>query len=42
MWTHTYIDLRYGILHSLDYVCSGGHRIHERFETIFYDQICWC
>jgi hypothetical protein len=42
MWTHTYIDLRYGILHSLDYVCSNGHRIHERFETIFYDQICWC
>lgn len=42
MFTHTYINLRYGVLHSLDYVCRGGHRIHECFETLYYDDIVWC
>lgn len=42
MVTHTYINLRYGVLHSVDYVCSSGHRIHDRFETIHYDDLVWC
>lgn len=42
MVTHSYVNLRYGVLHSVDYVCSGGHRIHDHFETIHYDQVVWC
>ncbi|UWX68857.1 hypothetical protein [Burkholderia gladioli] len=42
MRTHTYIDLKHGVLHSVDYRCSNGHLIHECFTTIFYDDICWC
>jgi len=42
MQTHSYINLRYGVLHSLDFVTRTGHRIHECFTTIFYDDICWC
>lgn len=42
MWQHSYCDLRYGVLHSVDYVRSDGHRIHDHFETIYYDQVTWC
>jgi hypothetical protein len=42
MFVHSYVTLRYGVLHSLDYVCASGHRIHERFDTIFFDDIVWC
>lgn len=42
MWQHSYCDLRYGVLHSVDYVCNSGHRIHDHFETIYLDDICWC
>lgn len=42
MFQHTYINLRYGVLHSLDYVCNSGHRIHESLSTVFYDDIVWC
>lgn len=39
MRTHTYIDLKHGVPHSVDYRCSDGHLIHECFETIFFDEI---
>ena len=42
MFSNSYINLRYGVLHSLDYVCSSGHRIHGHFDTIYYDDIVWC
>lgn len=42
MITHSYCNLRYGILHSVDYVCAGGHRIHDHFETIDYENVVWC
>lgn len=42
MATHSYCNLRDGVLHSLDYVTAAGHRIHLAFTTIYYDQICWC
>jgi hypothetical protein len=42
MQTHSYVNLRYGVLHSLDYVTAAGHRIHEFFSTIYYDDIVWC
>lgn len=42
MRRHSYVNLRYGVLHSVDYVTSTGHRIHERFETIEYADIVWC
>ena len=41
MIQHSYCNLRYGVLHSVDYVCANGHRIHDRFETIYFDDICW-
>lgn len=42
MNTHTYVNLRYGVLHSQDFVTRAGHRIHACFTTIFYDDIVWC
>lgn len=42
MAQHSYINLRYGVLHSLDWVTSTGHRIHLRYETLWYEQITWC
>ena len=42
MAQHSYINLRYGVLHSLDWVTSTGHRIHALFTTIYYDDIVWC
>ena len=42
MFTHTYINLFAGVLHSLDYRCRDGHLIHEAFTTIFYSDIVWC
>jgi hypothetical protein len=42
MLTHSYCNLRYGVLHSSDWVTSTGHRIHNYFSTVFYDDICWC
>lgn len=42
MHTHTYMNFRYGVLHSADYRCTNGHMIHSYFETIFYDSIVWC
>jgi hypothetical protein len=42
MAQHSYINLRYGVLHSLDWVTRTGHRIHECFTTIYYDDIVWC
>jgi hypothetical protein len=41
MQTHSYANLRNGVLHSLDYVCASGHRIHQSFYTIFYADIVW-
>lgn len=42
MRTHSYVDLRYGVLHSVDYRCADGHLINESLDTIFYCDICWC
>lgn len=42
MFVHSYCDLRYGVLHSVDYRCMNGHLIHDHFETIFYDDLVWC
>ena len=42
MWTHTYWTFKHAVLESLDYVCSTGHVIHERFRTIHLDDIVWC
>lgn len=42
MWRHTYLNLRYGILHSLDYVTTTGHVIHDHFDTIYLEEIVWC
>lgn len=42
MVTHSYVNLRYGVLHSVDYVTGTGHRIHDHFETIYFEDICWC
>lgn len=42
MQTHSYVNLRYGILHSSDYRCASGHIVHCYFSTIFYDQLVWC
>lgn len=41
MSTHSYVDLRYGILHSIDWRCKNGHLIHCGFETIYFDDIVW-
>lgn len=41
MRTYSYVNLRYGILVSIDYVCATGHRIHEVFLTIHYDDVVW-
>lgn len=41
MAMHTYVNLRYGVLHSVDYRCARGHLIHDHFETIFWDDIVW-
>ncbi len=41
MITHSYCDLRYGIVHSVDYRRSDGRLIHDHFETIYYD-VVWC
>jgi len=41
MRTHSYVNLRHAVLHSVD-VIVGHHRIHQYFTTIFYDDICWC
>ena len=42
MATHSYVNLRYGVLHSRDYVTRNGHRIHLGFETIYFEDVCWC
>ncbi|MDR5802159.1 hypothetical protein [Caballeronia sp. LZ001] len=42
MWKHTYHDFKYGIVESLDFICTTGHAIHERFRTIHYDEVVWC
>lgn len=42
MFKHSYCNLRYGVLHSVDYVTEAGHRIHDRFETIYYEDVVWC
>lgn len=43
MVTHSYCNLRYGVLHSVDYVICGTDRhIHSHFETIYYDDVVWC
>ncbi len=42
MFRHTYINLRYGVLHSLDYICGSGHIIHDHFSTLYYDDIVGC
>jgi hypothetical protein len=42
MYCHTYTNLRYAILHSVDYRCANGHLLHDRFETIYYEDLVWC
>lgn len=42
MFQLTYINLRYGVLRSRDFVLSDGRRIHDSYLTIFYDDIVWC
>lgn len=42
MWQHSYVNLRNGVLHSVDYVLASGRRIHECFTTIHYDDVVWC
>lgn len=39
-WVHTYHNFQFSILEEIEYVCANGHRIHETFRTIYYDQIC--
>lgn len=42
MATHSYTDLRYGVLHSADWRCKSGHLIHLSLSTIFYEDVVWC
>jgi hypothetical protein len=42
MATHSYTDLRYGVLHSADWRCRSGHLIHLSLSTIFYEDVVWC
>ncbi|MFM0439257.1 hypothetical protein PQQ84_22550 [Paraburkholderia strydomiana] len=42
MQTHSYVNLRHGVLHSSDYRCRNGHLVHCYFTTIFYDDMVWC
>lgn len=41
MFRHTYTDLKYATLHSLDFVYADV-MIHSLFDTIRLDSIVWC
>lgn len=39
-WVHTYHNFQTSILEEVEYVCANGHRIHDHFHTIHYEDIC--
>lgn len=42
MITHTYHNFKYSMLEEVEYVCANGHRVHDHFTTLFYQDVVWC
>ena len=44
MWTYQFAWLQYALIISVDYRCTNGHLIHDKYVTVPYDTkgMVWC